>query len=215
MSVGARPFAAADWRALGCATRLAVTEPGALNAARQALAAWLAEVDAACSRFREDSEIVALDRSGGRATRVSGVLAEAVAAALRGAEQTAGDVDPTVGSALAALGYDRDFALVEQEGTPLKLTVRPVPGWRRIAFDPARRTLAVPAGSGSIWGRRPKRGPRTGPPRNWPGPWVAACWWAWAVTSPWRGPAAPGRLDDPRPGRDGPPRSRRSPHRRG
>jgi thiamine biosynthesis lipoprotein len=146
VNVGTRPFAAADWRALGCAIRLAVTEPEALDAARRALAAWLAEVDAACSRFREDSEIVAIDRSGGRETRVSGVLAEAVAAALRGAEQTCGDVDPTVGSALAALGYDRDFSLVEQEGAPLKLTVRPVPGWRRIAFDPARRTLAVPAG---------------------------------------------------------------------
>lgn len=146
MTVGTRPFAAADWRALGCAVRLAVTEPGALDAARPALAAWLAEVDAACSRFREDSEIVALDRSDGRETPISGVLAEAVAAALRGAEQTGGDVDPTVGSAVAALGYDCDFALVEQDGAPLRLTVRPVPGWRRIAFDPARRTLAVPAG---------------------------------------------------------------------
>ena len=145
MSVGTRPFAAADWRALGCTVRLAVTEPEVLDTARQAMAAWLGEVDAACSRFREDSEIVALDRSGGRETRVSVVLAGAVAAALRGAEQTCGDVDPTVGSALTALGYDRDFALVEQDGAPLKLTVRPVPGWRRIAFDPARRTLAVPA----------------------------------------------------------------------
>ncbi|MEZ0111141.1 thiamine biosynthesis lipoprotein ApbE [Catenulispora sp. EB89] len=138
--------AAADWRALGCAVRLAVTEPAALADARQALTGWLARVDSACSRFRDDSELVALDRSDGRETPVSDVLADAVAAALRGAELTGGDVDPTVGSALAGLGYDRDFELVEHDGSPVRLVVRPVPGWRRIAFDARRRTLAVPAG---------------------------------------------------------------------
>ena len=146
MSTGTLPYAAADWRALGCAVRLAVTDPGCLAEARQALVVWLARVDLACSRFREDSEIVALDRSAGGETPVSEVLADAVAAALRGAELTGGDVDPTVGSALAGIGYDRDFDLVEHDGSPVKLVVRPVPGWRRIVFDARRRTLAVPSG---------------------------------------------------------------------
>lgn len=140
------PFATADWRALGCAVRLAVTDPHALAEARPALAAWLDQVDLACSRFRDDSEIAALDDSAGREVPVSGVLADALAAALRGAELTDGDVDPTVGSALAGLGYDRDFALVQHDGSPVKLVVRPVPGWRRISFDEKRRTLAVPSG---------------------------------------------------------------------
>ena len=146
MSAGTLPFAAADWRALGCAVRLAVTDPAVLSKARQALVTWLARVDHACSRFRDDSEIAALDRSGGRQTPISDVLAEAVAAALRGAELTGGDVDPTVGSAMAGLGYDRDFTMVEHDGSPIKLVVRPVPGWRRITFDAERRTLAVPPG---------------------------------------------------------------------
>ena len=146
MSTGTRPYAAADWRALGCAVRLAVTDPAALTDARQALIRWLARVDYACSRFRDDSEITALDHSGGRETPISDVLSEAIAAALRGAELTDGDVDPTVGSALAGLGYDRDFTLVEHDGSPVKLVVRPVPGWRRIAFDAEQRTLAVPSG---------------------------------------------------------------------
>ena len=146
MSTGTRPYAAADWRALGCAVRLAVTDPAALTDARQALTRWLARVDYACSRFRDDSEITALDHSGGRETPISDVLSEAIAAALRGAELTDGDVDPTVGSALAGLGYDRDFTLVEHDGSPVKLVVRPVPGWRRIAFDAEQRTLAVPSG---------------------------------------------------------------------
>lgn len=146
MSTGTRPYAAADWRALGCAVRLAVTDPAALTDARQALTRWLARVDHACSRFRDDSEIMALDHSGGRDRPISDVLTEAIAAALRGAELTDGDVDPTVGSALAGLGYDRDFTLVEHDGSPVKLVVRPVPGWRRIVFDAEQRTLAVPSG---------------------------------------------------------------------
>jgi thiamine biosynthesis lipoprotein ApbE len=146
VNAGTLPYAAADWRALGCAVRLAVTEPTALADARQALVVWLARVDFACSRFRDDSELAALDRSAGRETPVSDVLADAVAAALRGAELTGGDVDPTVGSALAGLGYDRDFDLVEHDGSPVRLVVRPVPGWRRITFDAQRRTLAVPTG---------------------------------------------------------------------
>jgi len=140
------PFATADWRALGCAVRLAVTAPRTLAGARQALAAWLDQVDLACSRFRDDSEIAALDDSAGREVPISGVLTDALAAALRGAELTNGDVDPTVGSALARLGYDRDFDLVQHDGSPVKLVVRPVPGWRRITFDAEQQTLAVPSG---------------------------------------------------------------------
>lgn len=146
MSTGTQPFAAADWRALGCAVRLAVTDPAALSDARQALVTWLAQVDYACSRFRDDAEVMALDHSPGRETPISDVLAGAIAAALRGAELTDGDVDPTVGSALAGLGYDRDFTLVKHDGSPVKLVVRPVPGWRRITFDAEQQTLAVPSG---------------------------------------------------------------------
>ena len=43
---------------------------------------------------------------------VSPLLAEAIAVALRAARLTDGDVDPTVGAAMNAVGYDRDFSLV-------------------------------------------------------------------------------------------------------
>lgn len=141
-----RPTAAANWRALGTSVRLVTTDPALLDSCNLLLARQLAEVDAACSRFREDSELVALDRADGRPVRVSPLLAEALAVALRAAAATDGAVDPTVGSAMNAIGYDRDFRLVQEEGRPVKLTVRPVPGWRLIRLDRATGTVTVPAG---------------------------------------------------------------------
>ncbi|MEU4615436.1 FAD:protein FMN transferase, partial [Streptomyces umbrinus] len=141
-----RPTAAANWRALGTSVRLVTTDPALLDSCNLLLARQLAEVDAACSRFREDSELVALDSAGGRPVRVSPLLAEALAVALRAAAATDGAVDPTVGSAMNAIGYDRDFRLVQEDGRPVKLTVRPVPGWRLIRLDRATGTVTVPAG---------------------------------------------------------------------
>ena len=138
--------AGAGWTALGCWVHLVVTDRAALDAARSMLAADLADLDAACSRFRADSELVALDRAQGRPVRLSPLLANAVAVALRAAELTDGDVDPTVGEAIVAAGYDRDFSLVPPDGPALKLVVKAVPGWRQVRLDPASRTLAMPAG---------------------------------------------------------------------
>jgi len=64
--------------------------------------------------------------------------------ALRAARLTDGDVDPTVGAAMSAVGYDRDFEKIEPNGPPLRLTVRKVPGWREVRLD--GQTLTMPAG---------------------------------------------------------------------
>ena len=133
--------ASASWRALGTLVQLVVTEPAALPEARHLLENDLAEVDAACSRFRADSEIRAL---GGGQQRISPLLAEALAVALRAARLTDGDVDPTVGAAMSKAGYDRDFQHIEPNGPPLSLTVRKVPGWRAVRLD--GQSLILPAG---------------------------------------------------------------------
>ena len=101
--------ASASWRALGTLVQLVVTDLRCLAEARRLLTADLAEVDAACSRFRADSEICALRTAKGRPARISPLLAEAIEVALRAARLTEGDVDPTVGAAMSAIGYDRDF----------------------------------------------------------------------------------------------------------
>jgi FAD:protein FMN transferase len=145
--------ATASWQALGTGVQLVVTAPGALAGARAMLEADIAAADRACSRFRPDSELVALDRAGTgqrgrtRPVQVSPLLAEAIGVALRAARLTGGDVDPTVGAAMAAVGYDRDFQLIPADGPPLALTVRKIPGWREVRFDERTRMLSMPAGT--------------------------------------------------------------------
>jgi thiamine biosynthesis lipoprotein ApbE len=134
--------AAASWRALGTGIRLVVTDPRCLAEARGMLETDLAVLDAACSRFRADSEIRSLRAASGQ--RVSPLLAGAIAAALRAAELTDGDVDPTVGAAMSAIGYDRDFEKLPRTGPSLNVTVRTVPGWREIRLD--GRVLTMPEG---------------------------------------------------------------------
>jgi thiamine biosynthesis lipoprotein ApbE len=144
--------ASASWRALGTGVQLIVTDGSQLPAARAMLEADLAAVDLACSRFRPDSELVGLDRrfagqgqAGGPVT-VSPLLAEAICVALRAAQVTDGDVDPTVGAAMNAVGYDRDFSLVAADGPAVRLTVRAIPGWRQVEFDEQSRRLRLPGG---------------------------------------------------------------------
>jgi FAD:protein FMN transferase len=143
---------AASWRALGMLVQLVVTEPPCLPQARRLLEADLAAIDLACSRFRPDSEIRALQANTGQentgqangSQEISPLLAEAIAVALRAAELTDGDVDPTVGAAMSAIGYDRDFEKIQKLGPPLAVTVRTVPGWRQVRLD--GRTLTMPEG---------------------------------------------------------------------
>jgi thiamine biosynthesis lipoprotein ApbE len=139
--------ASAGWAALGTQVWLVVTDPAALTEGRRLLATDLAEVDAACSRFRPDSELMSLGTaSGAGPVQVSPVLAEAIGVALRAARLTGGDVDPTVGAAMVAIGYDRDFARVPASGPPVTLAVRAVPGWQQVHLDEQGRLLTLPRG---------------------------------------------------------------------
>jgi thiamine biosynthesis lipoprotein len=139
-------LATADDRALGSSVRVVVTDGERLAAAKAAVDEVLHDIDLACSRFREDSELAALNRAAGTEVTVSPLLARAIDEGLRAARLTDGDVDPTVGTAIRLAGYDADFAAVAAEGAPLTLVVRPVPGWRALRFDPASRRVFVPDG---------------------------------------------------------------------
>lgn len=134
--------ATAQWPVWSTTARIVVTDPQGLEAAREIATRRLAVVDAACSRFRADSELMTLP--AGRPVLVSEQLAELVAAALAAAEATDGLVSPTVGTVLAGLGYDRDWAQMGGDRPASPVRVRQLPSWRQVSLQD--RQLTVPAG---------------------------------------------------------------------
>lgn len=130
--------------ALGTTASLVVTEPELLADAEELLRTELAAVDAACSRFRADSEINWLHEQAGTEVTVSPLLATALDVALRAGRLTGGLVDPTVGSAVADLGYDKDFDDVVLDNPLPPVSPRPAPGWWRVSLDLANRTVLLP-----------------------------------------------------------------------
>ncbi len=142
--------AAQYFEVFGTTAVLVVTEPRDRREARAIADRLLADVDMAASRFRPDSELVRLNAAAGQPVDVSATFAELLAAAIRAARLTGGDVDPTCARALTGLGYDRDFAEVRAAGdTPPRLTgaVGPVPGWRNIQLDRSRRQVRLANGA--------------------------------------------------------------------
>ncbi len=138
-AVGRREF-----RALGTGCVVLLTDASKEADALAAVDAELTAIDIACSRFRVDSELSSLNRRAGRRTRISPLLAEALGEAIRAAQLTDGDLDPTVGSSLRVLGYDRDFATITPSDSVL--TVTRARGWRVIELDVDRRTVRIPTG---------------------------------------------------------------------
>ncbi len=159
----------ARWRALGTTAELLVLGDAAqLARARLAVEESLRHVDLACSRFRADSELTRLNEADGAPQPASALLLEAVELALRAARSTDGDVDPTLGRALEAAGYDCDWELIADEdedlaslepreplgplGPPGPLPVRArvrVRGrrrWSAIRVDRAGATIQLPRG---------------------------------------------------------------------
>lgn len=69
---------------------------------------WFDELEARCSRFDPNSEIVGLTHRVGIAVPVSPPVFEAVRFALAVAEDTDGAFDPTIGAWMEARGFDRE-----------------------------------------------------------------------------------------------------------
>jgi FAD:protein FMN transferase len=106
---------AASWPVFGTTATLAVTDARRLVRARTAVETELDAIDAACNRFRDDSELAALNSAAGRPQRVSPLLHEAIEVALWAARYTEGAVDPTIGAGMRAAGYDRSFAEITSD----------------------------------------------------------------------------------------------------
>jgi thiamine biosynthesis lipoprotein len=130
--------------AFGTVALVAVADPRGLDPAVDSVRRTVAEFDVACSRFRADSELSALNARSGTTVSVGPVLLEAIRAALRAARLTGGDVDPTVGEALIALGYDRDFS--DLPVPAVSRALGSVPGWRTVQVDVVHGTVRAAPG---------------------------------------------------------------------
>jgi FAD:protein FMN transferase len=153
--------ARANWQALGTSVELLLSDGYALRPARTILERQLEELDRACSRFRTDSELMRVNAAAGRTVRVGSPLIATLDVALRAAELTDGDVDPTVGAALVLAGYDRDLRLLDRvppaeagahQGACPQAAIAPrlratlLSGWRAVELNRERRTIRIPRG---------------------------------------------------------------------
>jgi thiamine biosynthesis lipoprotein len=138
-------LASVSFPALGTTALLCVSEPACLSEAREVLERELVEIDLACSRFRDDSELVRLNASAGTGpVPVGPRLLEAVEVALDAAVETRGLVDPTVGRTLRLAGYDRRFATVTlRDCATFRARFAVVPGFGGIHVDRRRRTIGL------------------------------------------------------------------------
>ena len=124
------------WAALGTTCTVLVSRRDVLASACAAVeAAALELIDKTYSRFRADSELTRLNARAGAPWSATPLLAEAISTALRAAVMTDGAVDPTVGRAMRAIGYDTDYADLADRDLPLVVRLEAVPGWKAVSLD--------------------------------------------------------------------------------
>lgn len=137
--------------AMGCRLLAALDATGpAAEAALAEVPGWFAAWERALSRFRSDSELVALNHQAGAGPMpVSATLWAVIGSSLEAARLSGGLVTPTLLDALERAGYDRDFAALEREtaaAAPGSARPTSVNDWRLVQLDAARRTVALPRG---------------------------------------------------------------------
>jgi FAD:protein FMN transferase len=135
----------AAFEAIGVTNEVTVVDPDALPDALRLARAEVSALDDACSRFRDDSELARLNAAG--YANVSPLLLEAIQTALDAARKSGGLVDPTVGGALRALGYDRDFDVVVRDGASPEIRLVPASGWQSVGVDAEESTVRLRPGT--------------------------------------------------------------------
>lgn len=146
--------------AMGTRLRLLIDEPSRPGVEPAAAAAsrekrFVAEYEAALSRFLPGSELCRLNDDPRERVPASELLRDAVRAGLEAAERSGGLVDPTLVDEIEAAGYFTSMAglpsgpLAEAlAAAPPRRPARPRPGsrWRRLAVDEASGEVVRPAG---------------------------------------------------------------------
>lgn len=134
------------WPVMGTLLEVTVWEgdTARAHAALTAARAAVFRVDTLMSVYKPQSDLSVVNRRAGTDTatvvdpETAGVLAEA----LRVAELSGGALDVTVGPLVEAWGFYRHRGEVPPPA--VRDSIAPLVGWRRVHFDPARRTVRLP-----------------------------------------------------------------------
>ena len=123
------PLELTEFDAMGVRVRVGGATAAEAAAVRDLFEEW----EQAFSRFRPGSELSRVNRHAHEVVVVSPLFAHVTRVALRAAASTAGRVDPTLGAAIEAAGYDRDFPALPGDA-PLAAPAQPG-CWRRLRLD--------------------------------------------------------------------------------
>ena len=110
--------------------------------------AFVEATEARLTRFSEESELSALNRSGGTWFRASEELYDVVRQARAYVDQSNGLFDPSILDALEIAGYDKSMDEIRAHGASprARAAVRVVHDLRAIHFDDAARAIWLPPG---------------------------------------------------------------------
>ncbi|TCO26592.1 thiamine biosynthesis lipoprotein [Kribbella steppae] len=139
--------ASRTWTAWSCTVRLTVDDPAVLGAACGELKALMDRVDKAASRFRPDSELSVVNSRADAMVPVSRLLVDLVDVSLVAASMSGGAVDPTVGAAVIAAGYNDDIERVRRRFPQPAEELKPIPGWEQVRLNRKLALLGVPQDS--------------------------------------------------------------------
>lgn len=103
---------------------------GATEDELEAIGLLFEKLERTFSRFRSDSELNSVNAAAAEFVAASPMFVRVLGLALDAARRTDGLVDPTLGAAIEAAGYDRDFAELDDDERP---PATAVPGsWRHV-----------------------------------------------------------------------------------
>jgi thiamine biosynthesis lipoprotein len=125
---------------MGTAVTIEVVSPHADEGIDRAFG-WFRRVEAACTRFNPQSELMQLSARVGVHVEVGPIVFEALQFALAVAEETDGAFDPTVGRRMEVRGFNREYSTgdVRHSDVDDELPV----SYRDVELDPRRRTVAL------------------------------------------------------------------------
>jgi thiamine biosynthesis lipoprotein len=127
---------------MGTLVTIHVVRPGPeVDAAIDRAFGWFHEIEARCTRFSPQSELMQLTAQAGVPVPASAILYEAVRFALMVAEESGGAFDPTVGHRMEARGFNREH----RTGEIIRTGIVPDEDitYRDVQLDPDRRTITL------------------------------------------------------------------------